>query len=387
MSWQRTAAIAGKELKQLTRDSGTLFLLVLFPMVLTLVFGLSFGGMGGGGEAKYEIAIVNQNPVEDGRWVEYFLANLTGTGLFEVELYEDNESAQVDLEQGRIKGVVVIPDGFGASCQSYQQATQDPSKWVNATVQLYLDSGSMVASQTIPSIMEQVLAIMLLGRAPAQPELPVSLGSPSLVEGEEFSTFDYFVPGLFAYGTIFLIMTVGQSFTVEREKGLLRRIRTTPTSSFELMGGHAISNMVKAVIQVGVIFAMAFVIGYRPNGGLFAILMAFGIVVLFSLCCVGFGLITATLAKSPNSATGISFLFLLPQMFLGTFVGFILTPTMQQVARLVPAWYVTDSLTTLFIRGAPVTSSSVMLDVAVILAWSVFTLAVGIVLFERYGKD
>lgn len=34
-------------------------------------------------------------------------------------------------------------------------------------------------------------------------------------------------------------MAVGQSFTVEREKGLLKRIRTTPTTGYEFMADLA----------------------------------------------------------------------------------------------------------------------------------------------------
>jgi hypothetical protein len=71
------------------------------------------------------------------------------------------------------------------------------------------------------------------------------------------------------------------------------------------------------------------------------------------MCNVGFGLITATLAKSPGAATGISFIFIIPQMFLGTFVGFAMSPSAQAAGRFVPSYYVTDALTSLLLRGRP----------------------------------
>jgi len=54
------------------------------------------------------------------------------------------------------------------------------------------------------------------------------------------------------------------------------------------------------------------------------------------------GLLTATIVKSSGAATGLSFLFILPQMLLGTFV-----PAPQLVGRLVPRYYVTDALTSI----------------------------------------
>ncbi len=320
----------------MTRDPGALFLLVLFPMILTLVFGLSFGKIGGGEENKYTLALVNEGDMGD-KWVGFFQSNLSETGLFEIENYEQENSARSELEQGRIDSIVVLPQGFGEACESFRRAPEDPSSWSNVTLGLYVDSGSLVASQAIPPLIESMIELILIGDVIDEPRIPVNLGAPSMIEGRETSTFDYFVPGLFSYAAIFLIMSVGQSFTIDRENGLLRRIRTTPTSSIEFMSGHALSNMVVAIIQVTVIFAMAFVIGYRPLGGVPALLMAFLTVIIFSLCCVGFGLITATLAKSPGSATGIAFVFILPQMFLGTFVGLVLSPAMKRIARLVPS--------------------------------------------------
>jgi len=167
---------------------------------------------------------------------------------------------------------------------------------------------------------------------------------------------------------------------------LLRRIHTTPTKPAEIMLSHTISNMIIALIQAVLVFAMAHLVGYRPTGDASSFAMAFTIVSLFSLCNVGFGLITATIAKSSGAATGLSFVFIMPQMFLGTFVGFALSPTAQLAGRFVPSYYVTDALTSLFLRGAPVLSSTVLLDLAVVSASSIATLLVGIILFGKYGK-
>jgi hypothetical protein len=109
-------------------------------------------------------------------------------------------------------------------------------------------------------------------------------------------------------------------------------------------------------------------------------------VLVFSLSNVGFGLITATIAKSAGAATGLSFLFLLPQLFLGTFVGASLSSGAQVAGKFVPSYYVTDALTSLFLRGAALTSPTILLDLAVVSVSCVAILAVGIVLYAKYYK-
>jgi oleandomycin transport system permease protein len=152
------------------------------------------------------------------------------------------------------------------------------------------------------------------------------------------------------------------------------------------MTSQVLSNMITALIQAVLVFAMAFTVGYRPNTGITGFAVAFIIVLIFSLCNVGFGLITATLAKSPGAATGIAFLFIMPQMFLGTFVGAALSPAAQAAGKFVPAFYVTDALTSLFSRGAPASSPTVIFDLAFVSICSAVVLLLGIVLFKKYGK-
>jgi len=244
----------------------------------------------------------------------------------------------------------------------------------------------MFATQAIPPIIQQVLTATVYGEQPISTPRPIQIGSPSLVQASKLTAFDYMAPGLFAYAAIFLTMTVAQSFATDREKGLLRRINITPTTPTEFMTSQAISNMIAALIQVALVFAMAYLVGYRPNIGIVSFTLAFVIVLIFSLCNVGFGLITATLAKSSGAATGIAFIFIMPQMFLGTFVGSALSPSAQAAGKFVPSYYVTDALTSLLLRGAPVSSPTILLDLLVVSIFSVIALLLGIVLFRKYGK-
>lgn len=387
MNFQRVSALVRKDLKKIVRDPALLFLIIMFPVVLTIAFGFSFGAIGGTQSSTYQVGLVNMNAGgAQEQWSQYFVGNLSAIELLNIQAYSDNATAQADLVQGRIQAIVLIPANFGESCSSFLEAPNEPSSWVNASLPIYLDSGSMFATQAIPPLVQQVLVTTILGEKPTGVSLPIQLSTPSLIQTSKFTMFDYMVPGLFAYASIFLTMTVAQSFTTEREEGLLRRINTTPTSPTEFMFSQTVSNMIIAFVQALVVFVMAYVVGYRPSVSLESLVLAFTVVLVFSLCNVGFGLITATVAKSSGAATGLSFIFILPQMFLGTFVGFALSGSAQAAGRFVPSYYVTDALTSLFLRSAPITSPSVLLDLAVVSIASLTALLLGIILFRKYGK-
>lgn len=388
MRGRHIAAVVRKDLKKTIREPAALFIILLFPFVLTLIFGVSFGGIGGDQNVAYKVGVVDLNAAGPAyHWSADFVANLSESGLLNVQAAADNATAQADLSVGNLQAVLVIPADFGLSCDSFLTNPTNASAWTNTTLGLYLDRGSLVATQAIPPIVSQALAQTLAGGQTVTQTLPVTLGTASLVAVAKKTAFDFMVPGLFAYGAIFLTMTVGASFTVEREEGLLRRIQTTPLTSSEFMVAQVASNMILAVAQVGIVFGSAFLIGYRPDAGLLGLAMAFVLVSVFSLACVGFGLITATLARSSGAATGIAFLFVLPQMFLGTFVTAAAPTAFSQAAgQFVPAYYVTDALTNLFLRGADPAAASILLDLGIVAAIGVLVLLLGIVLFRQYGR-
>ena len=384
MKFQRVAVLTKKELKKTVREPAVLFMIFLFPIVFVFAFGASFGGVGGG-QPVYQIGVVSIDQGASVNGSQILLTAMSDTQILNLQTYIDNQSAQTDLSQGNIQAVMVIPSDFSQSFASYQAAPNDPNTWTNATIELYLDKGSLVATQAIPPIIQQVLT-SLAGQNVKDPSSPFSLETASLVEVQAPSALDFIAPGMFTFASIFLIMMVAQSFAQDRENGMMKRIRITPTTPTEFMTSQVLSYMVIALIQAALVFAMVYLMGFKPNVGIPVYAFAFVLVLMFSLSNVGFGLITATIAKSPGAATGISFLFVLPQLFLGTFVGASLSSAAQVAGKFVPSYYVTNALTSLFLRGAAFTSFTVLLDFATVSVSCVAILAVGIILYDKYFK-
>ena len=384
MNFQRIFALTKKDLKRTIREPAVLFMIFLFPIIFVVAFGSSFGGFGSG-TPVYHIGVVNSDKTTGQQFSEQFLNALTNTSILNLQIYNENQTAQNDLSEGKIQAIMIIPMDFSQSLASYEVSPNNPNQWTNTTVSLYLDKGSITATQAVPAILQQVLTSMTtLNQQISQS--PLQLATASLVEVKTTSALDFIAPGMFTFASIFLIMMVGQSFAQDRENGMMKRIRITPTTPTEFMTSQVISYMGIALIQAALVFAMTYALGFKPNVGIPVYAFAFVLVLIFSLSNVGFGLITATIAKSPGAATGIAFLFVIPQLFLGTFVGAQLSSGAQIAGKFVPSYYVTDALTSLFLRGAAINSPTILLDLALVSLSCVAILAIGILLYAKRFK-
>jgi len=384
MRISRALALAKKDWKRILREPAFLFMIILLPIMLTVAFGTSFGAAGGSQTVSFSLAAVPLGGNSTSSTA--FVHDLQATGVVKVSWYADNQTAQSELSQGFLQGIVVLPPGFDGSVQSFRTHPGEPGLWTNSTLALYLDKGSLIAAQVIPGIVQQVLQQGVLGMKSTAQASPFSLSTPSEVKVQGTSVFQTFAPGLFAFASIYMIMMVAQSYTSERESGLLSRILVTPATSADILTGSVVSYLVIGLVQALLVFACVYALGYHPAADMAGLIVGFLVITVFALCNIGFGLITAAIARSAGAATGISFAFLMPQLFLGTFVGTALSSTASAAGRFLPAYYVTDALTSLWTRGAPALSQAVLTDVAFVFVSSVVILFVGVQVFKRFGN-
>jgi ABC-2 type transport system permease protein len=380
----RTLALAKRDWKRILREPAFLFMIILFPVMLTIAFGTSFGAVGGSQSPSLGVGVVALGG--NSTVSTQFAHDLKATGLVSVGFFTSNRSAQLALIQGQLQAVILLPSSFDATVKSFRSYPNDPGRWTNSTISLYLDKGSLLSAQVIPTIVQQSVEQGVLGAKQAATVLPFAISTPSVVKVQGTTVFQSFAPGLFAFASIYMIMVVAQSYTAERENGLLSRIFVTPTTGADVVMGSVVSYLVIGLVQALLVFACVYGLGYHPVAGPVGLLAGFFMITVFALCNIGFGLITAAIAKSAGAATGLSFAFLMPQLFLGTFVGTALSSTAQAAGRFVPAYYVTDALTSLFTRGASVTSQAVLTDLAVVSTSSALILLVGVQVFKRLGS-
>jgi len=378
MNLQRVKALTRKELLRVVREPANLFLVIVFPLVLTLAFGVAFGAIGSGGDIQYTVGVVD-NDVSS--WSVWLQGNITETAALVVSSYDDQTSAYADLETGKVSAVLVIPAEFGDSIEGFIANPTETDSWEVSTLDLGLDQGSLIIGSVVPAFIQQALTVTMYGEEALSPSSPVVIGTPTLVDAVKLSQFDYMVPGMFSFAAIFISMIVAQVFTEERASGILSRIAVTPATASDIFMGQICANLITGAVQVLVVLGTSYLMGFRPLGGVPGMIVAIVAVLLLVLTNVGLGLITATIAKTSGAATGMVFMFILPQMFLGSFV-----PAPESVSRFIPSYYVTETLTSVFLRGAEVSSSAVLGNLAVLAAFGVVIVGLGVALFSRYGR-
>jgi ABC-2 type transport system permease protein len=195
------------------------------------------------------------------------------------------------------------------------------------------------------------------------------------------SHFEYLVPGTMGYAVIYMSLTVAMGFCTYREAGLLRRLESTPTSPYEYMGSHIIANMFVGVFQALIVLLVSVLLGFRPQGGLPGLVMASIFLALLAVTSVGFGLLTATIAKSANAASGLSMVFVVPMMVFGTLLA-VFNDATRAIARFTPNYYVSDSLSLIF-NGASLSDRMIWQNLLVLAIISLVVVVAGMQIFKK----
>ena len=162
--------------------------------------------------------------------------------------------------------------------------------------------------------------------------------------------FEYLLPGLMGYSIIYMGMMVALGLVEYRNSGLLKRVEATPVSSSTYLGSQIVANMFIAVFQALIVLLVAWLLGFRPQGGIVGLLLASLFLAILAITAVGLGLITAAVSKDTSVAGGLAVIYILPMMMFGALLA-VFDETTRNIARFTPNFYVSDSLSMIFHQG------------------------------------
>ena len=159
------------------------------------------------------------------------------------------------------------------------------------------------------------------------------------------------------------LMATTMALATYREKGVLRRLRTTPVSPLVVLLAQVIVVFIMTALgMLLLILAGKLVYHVHFTGNAFSVLAGF---VLSSLSFFGIGFVLAGTLPTVRSAWVVGMVLLYPMMFLSGafFTVDILPPAVKTVSAFMPLTYVVNLLSGLWI-GEP--WSRHLLDVAVL---------------------
>ena len=299
--------IAQKTLLELWREPMLFLLLLAFPILMLLFYSIAFGSAEQGLAHYLTVMVLNEDTgtLKEGlpwRASDQLLDNLRkadfeGKPIFTLARVADRAVADITLHERKAALLLVIPPNFS---QAVLEAAAEQPDAPPANLNLVGD----------PNSDNYVFARSLLDSYFTQFTLQVTGWQESLATEYEFlpgtgtmSDFQFGVPGVIAFGIMFVTISTAMTMVRENVTGTLRRLRLTRATAADLLPGVTLAQMVLALIIVPFTFGAAYLLGFRSQG---SFLLAIGIGLLLTVSAVGLGLITACFAHNDGEAANLA---------------------------------------------------------------------------------
>jgi ABC-2 type transport system permease protein len=372
--------IAIANLNRMFRVRTNIFFVFVFPMVLILILGATFGG-----SSTPRLGVVAQG---SGPLGAALVRQLDRTPQLRVVSVSGPAALLPQVQRGNLAAGLVIPPGYDTAVRAGHsvavrfmarpgQSSQQLSETVRAAVaqQAALIGAARfaVAEHSAPGLsaglaeaarLSHVVPSVSVTSSTAGTALfPRSLGQFDVGASTQLLLF------------LFLIALTGAVALIEtRRLGISRRMLSTPTSPGTVIAGETLGRVLISVVQAAVIIlgsALLFGVNWGQPIGVAAV------VILYALVAAGFGIFLGTLFRNEQQAVGVS---LLLGLGLGAIGGCmvpleIFSPTMKRIAHITPQAWGNDAFAKLVGHGASITGILPQLGVLAAYAVVLLTLA------------
>ncbi|MDD2806963.1 MAG: ABC transporter permease [Patescibacteria group bacterium] len=192
---------------------------------------------------------------------------------------------------------------------------------------------------------------------------------------------EFLGPGVITMAIVFTAMFAGIEVIWDRQFGFLKETLVAPVSRFNIMLGRTIGGATVAVIQGGVVFVLALIIGFRPTN-LAYLPFAFIFMFLIATFYTAFGTAIASRLQDMQAFPLIMNFLVMPMVFLSSALFPLagLPKAIEIISRANPLTYGVDGL-----RWALDGQSffSPLIDFSVLSVFTLIVLAIGSYLFSK----
>jgi ABC-2 type transport system permease protein len=178
---------------------------------------------------------------------------------------------------------------------------------------------------------------------------------------------------------------IGVTLPAMRERGILRRYRLAPISSWMIITSGIASNLLVSLSTLLMQIALAKIVYKIEIAG--SVLATLVMLIVGALAFFSLGFVVASLAENVRSATVLCNLLFFPLMFLGgaAFPMQFLPPRLQDLARVLPSNYMVDGLYRVMKEGAGIVAN--LKNLAVLLLSCAVSLVIAAKLFRWEASE
>jgi ABC-2 type transport system permease protein len=334
-------AVARKELRQIRRDRRTLLILLFVPAFFLLIYGYAL---------NFDIRHVRLALQDNDRSAASrdVVSAFVNSGYFDL-VAEAQSPGEIDrlIDRGDVRAVLVIPARFGADVATGRQTS----------VQFIVNGDNANTATTVAGYATSLISarsaayeILARGASPAGPILTVE---PRVWYNPELRSTLFLVPGLIAYiAMLTAVVSTALSIVREKEAGTMEQVRMSPIGPVPYVLGKTAPYFVVSLVSSMSIVGAAMLLFDMPMRGSWLVLL--GVVSLFLIGALAFGLLISSIADSQQVAFQLALLTsFLPTLMLSGFIFPIssMPAFLQAVTRVVPARYFLVALRGVVLKG------------------------------------
>jgi ABC-2 type transport system permease protein len=373
-------ALMRKDLRLFLADPRAVLMSVVAPIAIASFFGYIFGGGAGNGDnAKMPVLVSDQDQSVLSREI---VSRIASDPALDVKIAA-LEEARTAVRKGKATVAFSIPRNFGSDvARAFILGGKKPE----IGMMFYPSHGfemrmlqGMFAAAAMQAAGKQVSG----GR---EVTLPFQVQTEAVTSSRD-QPYNGYAHSFGGMGIQFLLMVgveVGIAVLQRRQLGVWKRLRAAPLSKAVMLGSQVASSGVTSMSTLLILFGFARVVfGVRIQGSMAGFI---GVCAAFSLMTAAFGLLIASVGKTPEATRGIAILSTLFMVMLGGawVPTFIFPRWLQKLTVVIPTRWAMDGLDAVTWRGLDF--SSVALSIGLLFGCALLFGAVAVMRF-RWEAD
>jgi ABC-2 type transport system permease protein len=239
---KRMMAIVERDMRKFVRSPALMLVAMVLPLVQLIVLGNAFGGkihdarLGLVDHERAAIAGVETDRPQALRVREALNAIHANARTLDTVDYGDEKTAVEDVRNGKIDGVVVIPENYSRDVYMGKQPK----------IGLVLDNSDNFMTSTLEQNLNEL--VLALNQRPVEPRLvqQIALNIVELYPYIEY--MKYLLPGSIALSMfVSVIIGGGIVYIDDKARGVHEGYLATPISKLELVFGFNLAGAIKAI--------------------------------------------------------------------------------------------------------------------------------------------
>ncbi len=147
---------------------------------------------------------------------------------------------------------------------------------------------------------------------------------------------EFLMGGIFAQSIVFTAFGVALALSNDRKNSAVDRFRALPIARGTVLAGHAVANLLKAVLPIVLMSLCGLLVGWRIRAGLVQAVNGYLLLFAFAFAMIWVGVLIGSLVETPEGVQGLGFVTMFPATFVAS--TFVPVDSMPGVLRTVAAW-------------------------------------------------